>query len=394
MPGPFLDRDREFAVQLEAAWGTSPGALAGSDFFKHLTGAKLEKVLSSYARNRDRDRRRASVLSTHKGRESSSWSVPCDLIPANVAGTPTAPDIDPFLEAHLGSKRTATAHTTLDAGSTATVLALVAGGAAASGVLAGDMIAVDVSAAFGIEVRQVTLVAGENVTLDRALSAAPAAARNVYVGTTYRLSEQALKSVHLWEFVDGDNFRHSAGGCIVQNMSLDIDFAQENPLSGIVFDGVGGRKVTASTARPTPVTAGIPHIPTEGKVWIGTALTRIIKYGLKSNNGLALRMNDSTSLYPTGTKRTDNDSRYKAEQTMDLLLQTGTIEGYYDNDAALTAYDVIVQLGVTVGQIVAIRTPKFVPTVPEGVTDGEVSLSLGGPLYGVVGDDEYSIAFI
>jgi hypothetical protein len=390
---PFIPRDYELAVQLEAAYNTSPGALAGADFFKHLAGAKLDRVLARYDRENDRDNAQASVITTHKGREHSTWSVACDLIPSNDATTPTAPDIDVFLEAHFGSKHTATAHTVTVAGSVGVTLNIAVGGGAASGLQIGDLIAVDVSAAFGYEVRRVANLVGDVVTVDRAFSTDPAAGRTVKVGTTYRLSSTALKSIYLWQFLNGDNFRHVIGGAVPQNCGVEIDFSSDQPVAKINFDGLGAQKGVGATARPTPVTAGIPLVPSEGKVWIGSALTRIVKYGFKSNNGNTLRMSQSTSLYPTGVKKTDNNSRFRIEQNMDVLLETGTIEGYHDNEAALTAYDVIVQLGVTPGRIVAFNTPKFIPSVPVNEMD-EMALSLNGRCYGTSGDDEVYLAFI
>jgi len=83
MAGPFLSRDHEIWAQLETVFGTSPGALAGTDALKHLQGAMIERVLARYDRNKDRDNAQASVITTHKGRESSKWALPADLIPSN-----------------------------------------------------------------------------------------------------------------------------------------------------------------------------------------------------------------------------------------------------------------------------------------------------------------------
>jgi hypothetical protein len=387
-------RDWELAFQLESAFNTSPGALAAGDFMKHTSTLGFDKVVERYDRENDRDVNQASVITTHLGRESSKWKLECDLTPSNNSGTPTEPDIDPVLEAHFGQKHKATAHTTTGTGSTGVTLELASGGGAASGIAVGDIIAVNVSTAFGYECRQVTGISTDTVTVDRAFSADPASGRAVKVGTTYRLLFSALKSLHLWQFLAGNNFRHKAGGCVPQNCAIDVDFASKAPVCKVKFDGIGAQKVTHSTSRPTPTTVGVPLIPTEGKVWMGATLGTLLKYGLQSNNGNTLRQSESASLYPTAVKKTDNMSRYKISQSIDFLLNTGTNDGFFDNAAALTAYDVIVQLGVTVGQIVAIRTPKWIPDAIENEQDGEVGLGLSGRLYGTSGDDEISIAFI
>jgi hypothetical protein len=296
MAGPFSSRQHELFAQLEAAYGTSPGALAGTDAFKARAAFPWKRVVARYDRDKDQGNE-ASVLSTQKGKEHSTYQVASDVIPSGNAATPTAPDMDPFFEAHLGLKHTATAHTTLAAASTTTLLKFTPGGGVASGVQVGDLIAVDVSAAFGVEVRQVTIVATDDITVDRALSAAPAAARAVYVGTTYRLSAAQLKTLHLWGYLDGDNFRHKTGGNSVKSMDLSCDFSSQTPVAEVTFSGEGKAVESHATARPTAVTAGEPLIPSEGKVWVGaSAALCAVKVGLKSDNALELRQNESCTL--------------------------------------------------------------------------------------------------
>lgn len=387
MAGPFRGIDFELFVQLESVYGTSPGALGAGDAFKCHAKQPFKRNIARYDRDKDQGNS-ASVLSYQLGKTSAEWAVEGDLIPSGNAATPTAPDMDPFFEAHFGTKHTGAAHTTLTAGSTSTVLAFTAGGGAATGVQVGDLIAVDVSADFGVEVRQVTVVATDTITVDRALSAAPTSGRAVYIGTTYRLSFADRKSVHLWQYLSGDNFRHKAGGCDVRQLEVACDFTSTTPVATVNVSGGAISVETHSTARPTPTTSGEPLLPSVGKVWIGTALYCVCKANLSSNNGLEQRMSESCSLVPTGLKRTANNGRYSVTQDLDLLLLTGVIEGYYDNETTLTAYDTIVQLGVAPGAMVAWRTPKFVPNpVDTPDVDGEVALTLSGKCYGLTAVD-------
>ena len=397
MAGPFSVRQWDLFAQLESAFGTSPGALAGTDAFKSRTANPFKRVVARYDRDKDSGNQ-ASVLSTQKGKEHSTYSVASDVIPSGNAATPTAADMDPFFEAHFGLKHTATAHTTLAAGSTTTVLNFAVGGVAASGVAVGDLIAVDVSVAFGVEVRQIPTggITGDAVTVDRALSAAPAAARNVYLGTTYSLSAAQLKTLHLWGYLDGDNFRHKTAGNSVRSMDLSCDFSSQTPIAEVTFAGEGKAVETHATARPTAVTAGDALLPTEGKVWIGSsAVLCAVKAALKSDNALELRQNESCTLVPSGVKRTGNGGNFNVTQDLDMLLLTGAVEGYYDNAAALTAYDVLTQLGVTPGKIVAWRTPKFILDAEAGDQDGEVSLQMTGRAYALTTPGtEVTLAFI
>jgi hypothetical protein len=401
MAGPFQTRDREIFVQLETAWGTSPGALAGADALKSQVKAPFKRNLARYDRENDNDNAQRSVFTTQPGREFGSWTVPLDIIPSGNAATPTDPDVDPFLEAHLGSKHKNLANSTTTAGSTNAVVNLTAGGVAAMGLQAGDMFTVDVSATFGLESRQVLSIAGDNVTVDRVLSAAPATGRTVIGGTTYRLSATALKSIYLWEFLNGNNFRHAMPGSIVKELSMDLDFNNQTPVASMSLSGDGQQIITHATSRPTPVTAGQPLLPSAGKVWIGTTLLSVTKVGLKSVSALELRQVESTSRFPTGVKGTANKGRYMITAVIEALLQTGTIEGYFDGASSLTAYDALVQLGTTAGQIVAWRLPKLIPDVDPGDVGDEVNLSLAGRCYGgasgvtgVSADDELILAFM
>ena len=395
MAGPFSVREWEHFVQLEASYGVSPGALVGADAFKAHTENIFKNVVARYDRDKDSGSS-GSVLSTQVGKKHSTYSVSSDVIPSGNAGTPTAPDMDPFFEAHFGLKHTATANTTLAAGSTTTVLNFTAGGGAATGVAVGDIIVVDVSAAFGLEARQVTVVAVDVITVDRALSAAPAAARSVYLGTTYQLSSAQLKTLHLWGYLNGDNFRHKTGGNSVRSLDLSVDFSSQTPIAALTFAGEGKALETHATARPTPTTAGEPLLPTEGKVWIGaSAVLCVVKAALKSDNALELRQNESCTLLPSGVKRTGNGGNFNVTQDLDMMLTTGAVEGYYDNAAALTAYDVIVQLGISPGKIVAWRTPKFILDAEAGDQDGEVSLQMTGRAYALTtAGTEATLAFI
>lgn len=395
MAGPHLARDVEIFVQEEAAWGTSPGALAGTDALKHTSGKAIKKVVARLDRDQDRDNNSASVITTQKGRESSEFSLEAQVIPSGNASTPTPPDIDPLLKVHFGTKHAATAHTTTAAGSVTTSINFAVGGVAASGVAVGDLIAIDVSAAFGYEVRRVTaLPGGDVVTVNAAFSADPAAARTVKVGVTYSFLESAELSAHIWEYINGDNHRHKAPGVIVQDCEFDFDFSGDTPTGSVKFSGAGQAEATHSTSRPTPTTAGVPLVPEASYAFFGGTRNCMLKGNVKSNNGLELRQNESCTLGPSGIKRTGNNSRFSVEAAIAMLLTTGTVEGYYDNQAALTAYDVILQFGATAGKIVAIALPKFIPEVPMAEQDGEVSLELSGRAYATSGDDEIRVAFL
>lgn len=394
MAGPWLSRDNVHFVQLETVWATSPGALAATDAFRSRTRYPFKRNKSRIDRDQDADQNQASVITTQGGRESADFAYDGDLIPAGVAGTPTESDMDPFFEAHFGAKHKATAHTTTAAGCTATVLNFTGGGVAASGTQVGDIIVVDVDATFGLEARQVTNIATDAVTVHAALSAAPAAARNVYVGTTYRLLETATKSVHLWNYQDGDNFRHKVGGAVVQQLTAACDFTGPTPIATVAVSGPGEKIQVHASAMPTQTTAGQPLLPDKSYAFFAGVRTCITKAGFDSNNGIELRSNESCALFPTAVKRSGNSGRYMVNANVSALLTSGAIEGYFDGASALTAYDLTVQLGASPGKIVVWRVRKFIPDAVIGDQDSEVSLDLTGRAYGTSGDDEIVFATI
>lgn len=390
----FVETDYEHYAQLEAAFNTSPGALAATDAFRCQSPNLLERDQARYLRNKDKDNS-ASTLTVQRGRESSTWEVTGDIIPSGNAATPTAPDMDQFFEAHLGLKTAATAHTTTAAGSSGVTLNLTAGGGAASGIptAGGVLIAVDVDATNGIEVRRVVSRATDVVTMNAALSANPAISRAVYVGVTYSFSKAATKSLHLWEFLGGNNFREKAGGAIAQKLKLDIDFSQATPVATLTFSGEAAQITTHATSKPAATVIGLPLLPAESKVFFGAAKLCVNTIQLESDNGLELRKNESCSLFPTGVKRTGNEGRYAVKLTTDLLRDTTTHEGYFDNADILQTYDTIVQLGVAPGAMVAFACPDFVPDASRTVRDGEVGIKLSGDCLGTVADDELYITF-
>jgi hypothetical protein len=290
--------DYNHYVQKEVTYGVSPGALVAGDGFMSRTASLLTKIVERRDRDMDGDGL-TSVNTTQLGRESGTFDTgECDVVPSGNATTPTQPDMGLFFEAHMGQVLTGLAHTTTDAGSTTTALTLVAGGVAAGGIAVGQMVAVNVSAAFGWEVREVTIVAGEVVTLDRALSAAPAAGRAVNTGITYRIDGDVAIALHLWEFLgQGNNFRHIGPGSHPTEMKLGCDFTQSAPVVTCQFSGPT-QKVDPQTATAyvAPTTAGLPLIPTATKIWIGaTGALCVTSVEITSNDGIEARNNECRS---------------------------------------------------------------------------------------------------
>lgn len=394
----YLDRDHELSVQAESTYGTDPGAASAGDFFKHKTNPdQFRQVRARYDRDQDRDYNSGSVIEAHEGRKHSEFSIACDVIPSGNASTPTAPDVHVLLKTHFGAEHTATAHTTTTTGSTGTALELTTGGGAASGIQAGDLIAVDVNSTYSYEVRRVVNLATDTVTMDLALSANPATGRTVKVGTTYRYSSTAALSCAIKRWIAGAGKRYTHLGAIVPEFTLETNFEQETPVAMMTFAGRAKGQGTHSDSRPTPTTAGSPLVPSIGRVWVGSTKLCLVNFRVTSNNGRELREAEGCSLQPTGVKFTGNNSRHNAQLELDAFFTTGdedTAAIYDALIAALTSYSVIIQLGQTPGSIVALCAPAFKPEPELSSRNGEVGVRLVGRCYATNGDDELFLAFI
>lgn len=399
----ILERDHDISAQEEATYAVDPGAAVAGDSFKHQTGPDaFKREIARYDRDKDRDYNSASTSGTQKGREASSWSISGDLIPSGNAATPTEPDMKRFWKALLGSLHKATAHTTTAAGSTGVTLNLTTGGGAASGLQIGDLFGVDVDSTNGIEVRQVVNLVGDVVTMDRKCSVDPAAARAVKVGTTFRLSVATLISLTLKRWLGGSTLRYMMNGCSVSDGEVSIDASQKTPVAQVKFSGRGGAETTHVEARPTFTYNGTPLVPTKIPMWFDSGLTPRKMYlagpaSLKINNGIELRENESRGLTPTGLKRTGNDSRYKVDLSLGMLLTTGDedVSALLASIQSLGSLDVLLQLGQAAGSIFALRAPKWIPEHDVTGRDGEVAVTLGGGrCYGPSGDDEVTVAFL
>lgn len=398
----YLLREDEFAVALESTYGVSPGSPAAGDFFKHTsTHAGIGHELEELYRDRDRDNGQASVKTLQTGRAKSPVKLEADVIPAGVTGAPTEPDTKNLWLGILGKKQVCTAHTTTAAGSSGVTLNLAVGGGAASGinVAGGDIIGVDVDGTNGIECRQVASRSGDVVTLAAALSANPVAARNVYTGVTYLLDQSQLRSFHLWLF--NGALKYKVPGVILNDLAMGISFSDGVPMLHAAWSGEGQPEAAQTETRPTPTAQGVPLAGVIGKVWIGAVAYVVVGMNLHINNGLELRSHESNALYPTGVKRTGNNSRYIVEQTLELYETTGggtgeDTQALYDGGkvAGRTSRDTTVQIGNTVGNIVAWRTRNWKPKFERSEQNGERGLTASGRALATSNDDEIAVAFL
>ncbi len=398
MPGPWTTNDFEHACQLESAYDTEPDAPAGGDFFRCRTEFPFERVQEFLDRDQEKDNS-ASVHTTQPGRESSTWQIEGAVTPSGTAA-PTAPDMTDLFEAHMGTKHVMTTNTSTTTGSSGTVINLATSGVSNSGIAVGDLIAMDVSTADGVEVRATAALPGSD-TIHVSLafsSASPASGRTIYGSATYYFTRTNEKTLQLYEWLGGNNFRQKVGGAVATEMEISCDFSGGAPEAMVKFSGAASRITTHTNSKPTPTLAGQPLVigGADGAyAWVGSTKFCMVKFALKSNNGLELRNNESCSAYPTGTKRTGNDGRYSVTLDMTLILTTTGVSDFFDNADAGTLYPVHIQLGKTAGKILGIYAPRYMPKVKVGSVDGQPALELSGRLYGNGTDDtEFRFGFM
>jgi hypothetical protein len=389
----YLLRNDELAVNEEVTYGTSPGNPAGADYFKHTSAhVNITPDTEEAWRDRDRDGNQASVLENYTGRASRQVKIECDLVPSGVSGTPTAPDADLLFKNAIGSRVTRTAHTTLTAASTTTLLNFTAW--RRRGVGHGGR-RPDRRRRLG-RLRRRGAARREHRDrrrhVDRALSAAPASGRSVYVGTKFTPSEADLASLHLWLF-NINQLRYEVPGLVLNEFGIACNFADGVPMVKAASPASRSRKSrTPSPARRRSPRAR-PSCRASGRSGSARSSTRSSTAAITFKNGKDLRNNESDALAPSAVKRTGNGSRYTCEQTIQLLATEGAsgTQQFFDGGKTRTAIDSIVQLGVAPGRMVAWTTRNWRPRGERTEIDGEVGFRLTGRALGTAGDDEINL---
>lgn len=147
----------------------------------------------------------------------------------DAAATPTRPWLGHLLFAALGGE-SIHAGSTIAAGSSDTVVKADLGHGARFNV--GDVIMVDVA---GVpEFTQVKSIAGDDLTVQPALSAAPTTGQDIFACITYFPSEESDETLtfeHARERNSASQWRHT--GCIVSGMGIEL---ARNQLLGLTFD--------------------------------------------------------------------------------------------------------------------------------------------------------------
>jgi hypothetical protein len=287
----------------------------------------------------------------------------------------TLPELDPFLECGFGAKINTALATTIASGAAVggATLTSAAGLAVGGGLL--------ITCLDGKKrVRQiVTVNTGTGATTWAPdLPTIPAVGAAVKAVLAYRFTQQNLLSLSIAHYLK--NTDASAGlsrcisGAIVDKVQVNFD-ANDDPM----FTASGGGKLLdASTAPAQPggfTTVGSqPPSGIVGELVVANTVTKFMKAGFDLSNALKLRAesygySSSEESYRSG----------RADIGVDLQLRAET-QALYDLAVAGTTAGLLLQTGYTEGNIVAVRTPNVLFTVPDtdDPDDGEVSFPFKG----------------
>lgn len=288
----------------------------------------------------------------------------------------TVPELDPLLECGFGTKINTALATTVSVGTGAVGGATLASG---TGLAAGGGLLITCTDGKK-RIRQiVTVNTGTGVTTWAPnLPAAPADGAAVKAVLVYKFTAQNLLSLSIAHYLK--NTDASAGlsraisGAIVDKLQMSFD-ANDDPM----FTASGGGKLLDAAAAPAQpggftMVGAQPPSGIIGELVIANTVTKFMKAGFDLSNALKLRADS----YGYGSAE-ESYRAGRAEIGVDLQLRAES-QTLYDLAVAGTNTGLLLQTGYTEGNIVAVRTPNVLFTVPDtdDPDDGEVSFPFKG----------------
>lgn len=309
------------------------------------------------------------------GRTSASFNLSAILRPSGTINTVC--ELDPFLECAFGAKTNTTLSTTVGAG---------------TGTVGGATLASGTGTAVGLPV---LITCPDGKKRARFLTAAntgtgvvtwapnlptgqePADGAAVKLGTVYSLTAQNLLSLSIAHYLK--NTDASAGlsrvmsGGVVEKFSIAFD-ANDDPL--VTISGPG--KLLSASAAPsqpggfTMVGSQPPSGITGELVMVNSAL-KFMKMSIELSNGIKVR-NESYGY--SSAEESYRAGRADITCSLDVRAESQTL---YDLAVAGTNAGVFLQTGFTEGNIIAVRMPNVLFTVPDtDDPDEEVSFPYKG----------------
>lgn len=342
----------------EAAYATAE-TLAASNAFRHKaltfpgSDVKNKRMITEKQQS-------PFALSTQMtdGRTSASFNLSAILRPSGTINT--LPELDPFLECAFGSKVNTALSTTV----------------ASSGVVGGATLTSSAGLAVGgallitcpdgkKRVRVITTLPGADaVTWAPELPAgqSPANSAAVKSALVYKLTQQNLLSLTIAHYLK--NTDASAGlsrvlaGAVVDKFALSLD-ANDDPI--VTLSGPGSLLSASPAAQPGGFTmvGSQPPSGITGELVLVNAAGKFMKAQIDLTNGLIVRNDEYGKSAAAESYRA---GRGEVTCAIDARAESQTL---YDLAAAGTNAGVFIQTGFTEGNILAVRMPNVLFSVPD-----------------------------
>ena len=362
-------------VKQESTYGTFP-SLAATDAMRHQNAVHAFDPFNRVTSTEKKDSPGA-VTRFDRKKSASLSSLEALVRPSGTLNTVS--EADELLEAALGAKTNITHSSTVQASPapTASVFTIGTGDVATAGYVVGDAILITVTGQSGPFVRVISAIATDALTVEPDLPAAPASGDAVKGCITYKLTTGLAISMAIAKFMPSGEDGWAIRGCGIDRLRLAFDEAQEPTLAAsgpgmdVLTTGASGMPTdpsTFTTVGNNPPSGLTGHLRIDN----GAYLFRSAE--IEIVNGLAVRnteygVNAASELYRRG--------RREVSVSLDAWAETAAT--LYALAEAGTNVQLLLQTGLTEGNIVAVYCPKVefkVPTLDD--PDEEVTWSYAG----------------
>lgn len=283
----------------------------------------------------------------------------------------TLPEADPVFEAGFGAVTNRTNSSTVQASPTptASVFTIGAGAVAAAGYVVGDAVLVAVTGETKSPfVRWISAISTDQLTVEPDLPAAPASGDAVKGCITCKLTD--LNAISLYgahNQVGGDD--RVWEGINVDRLRFIFDQNEEPAFncSGMVKRQIttGHADFPSIPASSTFVGTAQPPSGTVGEMWIDNTVYKFMHAEAELTNKLKVRNMEYGEGVPTESYRAG-----KRAISVSVNSFTDVPATLYDKSEAGSYVQMLIQTGITEGNIVALYTPRVDFNVP-GQTDPE-----------------------
>src|SRR6266542_297341 len=354
-------------VAEEATYGTTPTLLA-TMAVRHL---QIGMDYNPKGRVNSEEKRGNPGVAARFDRRTTAGLAPLNayLRPSGTIGV--VPECTKIFEHGLGTVVVGALSTTVTSASSSSVMTL----ASVAGLTVGEFVSVRRAANSSIpEVRQVTVIAGSVVTVSPALAGTPAAADTFKSGINYKLATSGQKSLSIAHYL-------TSLSRIVQGVPVDSLSVAFNNNEEVKFTATGpGKQLMARGSVPalpgfTSVGSQNPPSGLAGALLINGVDYCVIggEFALKNQFELineCVGTSLAEGFYRSGIR--DVTFSLEAPVTNDFSL--------YDIAASVANFELFLQMGVTEGNIVAVRAPACqLDNVPNfGDDNGRNTYSFAG----------------